>query len=99
VEKDVIEIALEHHLLTKFTSLVAVEHIIANPMRNLMTAVVPTELPEGWKYDKVFDSDKMMEEVALMPQGATNSPLLALIGVLLMITASVIYMIRVRLVV
>ena len=50
----VIEHAIRYHLVTRFTSLVAVEDFVANPSGQSRKVPVPTELPEGWKMDKVF---------------------------------------------
>jgi len=43
--------AIRYHLVTRFTSLVAVEEVIVNPGGNANTSAVPTELPAGWKLD------------------------------------------------
>jgi Ca-activated chloride channel family protein len=50
----VIAHAIRYHLVTRFTSLVAVEEVISNPGGQSNTVPVPTELPAGWKMDKVF---------------------------------------------
>lgn len=46
--------AIRYHLVTRFTSLVAVEEVAANPGGESSTVAVPTELPAGWQLDKVF---------------------------------------------
>jgi Ca-activated chloride channel family protein len=46
--------AIRYHLVTRFTSLVAVEQIVANPGGQSNTVPVPSELPEGMQMDKVF---------------------------------------------
>jgi Ca-activated chloride channel homolog len=50
----VIQHAIRYHLVTRFTSLVTVEDIVANPSGQCSKVPVATELPEGWKMDKVF---------------------------------------------
>ena len=51
----VTEVALAHHLMSKFTSLVAVDVTPSRPAdAKLGTAPVATNLPHGWDYDKVF---------------------------------------------
>ncbi len=50
----VIDRAIRYHLVTRFTSLVAVEEVIVNPGGASSTAAVATALPAGWKMDKVF---------------------------------------------
>ncbi len=46
--------AIRYRLVTKFTSLVAVEEVIANTGASLNTVAVPTELPAGMQMEKVF---------------------------------------------
>jgi Ca-activated chloride channel family protein len=46
--------AIRYRLVTRFTSLVAIEEIVANASGQSNTVPVPTELPEGWQMDKVF---------------------------------------------
>jgi len=54
VKKEIINLSVKHQLVSKFTSFVAVEDKIVNPNAHPVLAVVPTDLPEGWDYDKVF---------------------------------------------
>ena len=54
IRKSVIGEAIRYHLVTRFTSLVAVEEIIVNPGGQSNTAAVPNELPAGMEMDKVF---------------------------------------------
>ena len=55
VNKAVETVALEHHLVSSRTSLVAIDK---NPTRpdgkDVTTVKVPLNLPDGWVYDKVF---------------------------------------------
>jgi Ca-activated chloride channel family protein len=46
--------AIRYHLVTKFTSLVAVEEVVVNPGGQLNTAPVATELPAGMNMESVF---------------------------------------------
>jgi Ca-activated chloride channel family protein len=50
----IIEHAIRYHIVTRFTSLVAVEEVVVNPGGPSSTVAVPTELPAGWKMEKVF---------------------------------------------
>lgn len=50
----IIDHAVRYHLVTRFTSLIAVEEMIVNPGGPASTVAVPTELPAGWKGEKVF---------------------------------------------
>src|SRR6185503_2895194 len=65
VRTRVIELATAHRLVTRYTSFVAVERTpVRPPDESLKAAAVPTLIPEGWEYDKVFGE---------LPQGATGS--------------------------
>jgi Ca-activated chloride channel family protein len=46
--------AIRYRLVTRFTSLVAVEQVIVNNGGNSQTVAVPTEFPDGWKMEGVF---------------------------------------------
>ncbi|TNF94278.1 MAG: marine proteobacterial sortase target protein [Gammaproteobacteria bacterium] len=75
VRESVIKTALEHHLVSKYTSLVAVDVTPSRPEENhLKKSAVPTNLPKGWDRDKVFGP---------MPQTATSAQLHILIGLIL----------------
>ena len=65
VRARVIELATAHRLVTRYTSFVAVDRTPARPSDEAMkSAAVPTLLPDGWEYDKVFGE---------LPQGSTGS--------------------------
>jgi Ca-activated chloride channel family protein len=46
--------AIRYRLVTRFTSLVAVEEVVANTSGASTTVAVPTELPAGMQMEKVF---------------------------------------------
>jgi Ca-activated chloride channel homolog len=80
----IVELALFHQLITKYTSLVAVDH--------LKMAAMPTNLPEGWNYEAVFgqqQSDAAI--VGRLPQGATDSELKLLTGAILLLFAALLF--------
>jgi Ca-activated chloride channel family protein len=55
IDKRILAIALEHHLVSRLTSLVAVEDTRSRPEgERLSRADVPLNLPAGWDFDKVF---------------------------------------------
>ena len=54
IRGSVIAHAIRYHLVTRFTSLVAVEQVVVNPGGQSNTSAVPTELPSGMQMDKVF---------------------------------------------
>ncbi len=74
VRKAVTEVALRHHLVSKYTSLVAVDVTPSRPQgEGVDKRPVPTNLPAGWQHEKVFGR---------MPQTATAAPLWLLGGLL-----------------
>ncbi len=74
VRDAVVAIALEHHLASKYTSLVAVDKTPVRAADSTLTSgAVPTQLPEGWQYEAVFGE---------LPQGATDARWNLLIGTL-----------------
>ncbi|MDP6951807.1 MAG: marine proteobacterial sortase target protein, partial [Alphaproteobacteria bacterium] len=51
----IVALALEHHLVTKHTSLVAIDVTPTRPDGTpLLSGKLPLNLPAGWDYDKVF---------------------------------------------
>ena len=76
----IITTALDHHLVSKYTSLVAVDVTPSRPSdAGLKTGAVPTNLPEGWNHEAVFGQ---------LPQTATPAELNMLIGLMLLMIAS-----------
>ncbi len=76
----IITTALDHHLVSKYTSLVAID---VTPSRSsdaiLKTGAVATNLPEGWNHEAVFGQ---------LPKTATPADLNLLIGLALLLAAS-----------
>ena len=72
IRKAVLDLALTHKLVSKYTSLVAVDKTPARPVnQSLQRKHIATNLPHGWNANKVFGS---------MPQSATPAPLNFLLG-------------------
>jgi Ca-activated chloride channel family protein len=70
VDRLVLQTALEYGLVSRLTSLVAVDVTPARPDgAPLARADVPTMLPAGWQFDKVFgpDVDRFVREASLAP--------------------------------
>ena len=67
--------AIRYHLVTRFTSLVAVEELVANVGGESRTVPVPTELPAGMQMDKVFGA----------PATGTADAFLERLGVILLL--------------
>ncbi len=56
-DKRVLDLALAHHLVSRLTSLVAVDTTPARPDgARLVRTELPLNLPAGWDFDKVFGS-------------------------------------------
>lgn len=88
IRPQVIELASAHRLVTKYTSFVAVDKTPARPAAEaLKQAAIPTLLPEGWVYDKVFGE---------LPRGATDSRFALLSGMLSLLLAAALFLIRRR---
>ncbi|RAX37659.1 marine proteobacterial sortase target protein [Rhizobium tropici] len=64
-DKRILQLALEHHLVTRLTSLVAVDSKRLRPANTpLTTADIPLQLPAGWDYDKLLGIEAMREAKA-----------------------------------
>lgn len=75
----VVTLALAHHLVSPFTSLVAVDKTPSRPANNsLRSSSVPVRLPAGWSAEAVFGR---------LPATATPAPLFALLGLLALLSA------------
>lgn len=84
IKKTIIETALKHHLVSKYTSLVAVDVTPVRPKEEeIGSHVIPTHLPAGWDHDKVFGQP--------FPATATNARINFLIGLILMLISAVFY--------
>ncbi|MEO8189249.1 MAG: marine proteobacterial sortase target protein [Acidobacteriota bacterium] len=79
VRRAVVEVALAHHLVSSFTSLVAVD-VTATISRGTACAArpIPVQMPDGWSAEHVFGE---------MPSTATPGPLLLLLGFTLLAAA------------
>ncbi|MEM6648935.1 MAG: VWA domain-containing protein, partial [Pseudomonadota bacterium] len=57
-EKNILQTALTHGLVSRLTSLVAVDITPSRPQdMSLESQILPLNLPEGWDFDKVFGED------------------------------------------
>lgn len=54
IKEEIIKTALDHHLMTQYTSFVAVEETIITDGGKPRTVAVPVEMPEGVSYEGVF---------------------------------------------
>lgn len=78
IDSEVLQVALAHHLVTRLTSLVAVDKTPARPSgAQLLSQPVPLNLPEGWDFDKVF-GDSVPSRRADLSSPQTQTVLAAL---------------------
>ena len=76
-------VALEHHLVSRFTSLVAVDKTPARPLEEMLDSQpVPTSLPKGWSANALFGQ---------LPQTATPADLYLLLGLLGLLSSLLLY--------
>ena len=55
----ILALALEHHLVTRLTSLIAVDQTPSRPEgAHLSRSELPLNLPAGWDFDKVFGGER-----------------------------------------
>jgi len=82
IQSDITHTALKHHLVSLYTSLVAVEEKVSRPQHStVQNKQLKTNLPNGWQHDKVFGPSA---------QTATNSELLLLIGAIFLVLGMVV---------
>ncbi len=87
IKQLIIDTALEHHLVSKFTSLVAVDVTPVRPLdKNLDSHAIPTHLPAGWNHKKVFGQP--------FPATATDARLNFIIGILLLLLTTILILTR-----
>ena len=79
----VLKLALEHQLVSRYTSLVAVDKTPARSAEaELKSAALATNLPEGWTYEGVFGE---------LPRGATGLRYELVAGLLLLLLAALLW--------
>jgi Ca-activated chloride channel family protein len=78
----IVDIAVRYHLVSRYTSLIAVDVTPARPAdQNLQTHVMKTNLPEGWDHTAVFG----------LPQTATPAQFQILMGLLALLLGAILY--------
>lgn len=83
VREAVVDIALKHHLVTRYTSLVAVDVTPVRPAGEpLDSQAVPANLPQGWSHEGVFGS---------LPKTATPAGLHLVLALLTGVLAFIVY--------
>jgi Ca-activated chloride channel family protein len=83
IREAVLKLSLEHQLVSRYTSLVAVDKTPARAADALLkSASLATNLPEGWVYEGVFGE---------LPRGATGMRFDLLAGALLLLLAALLW--------
>lgn len=78
IRAGIVQIALTHHLVSKYTSLVAVDKTPARPLNaTLNSEQVPNILPYGQSMNAIYG----------FPVGATKAPVLRLVGIACLLAA------------
>jgi Ca-activated chloride channel family protein len=85
VRKGVLDVALAHHLVSKYTSLVAGDVTPARP-----TGKSETEQAQGTKSSEAQDSTAMAE----LPKTGTNGAIQLLLGLMVLTTAAILWRVR-----
>jgi Ca-activated chloride channel family protein len=87
VRKNVLATALQHHLVSRYTSLVAVDVTPSRPEHaNMKSKMAKTNLPKGWQYNKVFN----------LPQTATVAELCFILGALALLLSLIVWFLAAR---
>ena len=97
-KQSIIDVAMDHNLITKFTSFVAIENQIVNPSHPLAKVAIPVPLPKGWDYNAIFNHpnqyklhmashqiDAPKNHRMHLPQTATSYPLQFMVGLILLL--------------
>lgn len=87
VRENVLATALQHHLVSRYTSLVAVDVTPSRPgYENMNSKMAKTNLPKGWQYNKVFN----------LSQTATVSELCLILGGIALVLSAIIWILATR---
>jgi len=97
VKQSIIDVAMDHNLITKFTSFIAIENQIVNLSNQIDKVAIPVPLPKGWDYDAIFnhpnqyklhfasnEMDTPKNKRMRLPQTATSYPLQLMVGLILL---------------
>ncbi len=92
VKPAVVQVALAHHLVSKYTSLVAVDQTpVRRPDDALKSTAMPGNLPDGAVQEAIFG-----EQQGELPQGATDARFNLMLGLMLLLIAGGLWQTRRR---
>jgi Ca-activated chloride channel homolog len=87
IRQSIIDVALQHHLVSRYTSLIAVDITPVRSLeKNLKTQAMKTNLPHGQDYQHIFG----------LPQTATSGQLQILIGLFCLMLGLIMFGFRTR---
>jgi Ca-activated chloride channel family protein len=94
--KQIIQTSIDHHLVSRFTSLVAVDVTPVNSTGQLYSEKLKTSLPRGWKpgQNKQPAIQQMLMAQLNLPQTATDATLHMIMASMLFALAMFFYMLR-----
>jgi Ca-activated chloride channel family protein len=96
LKQQIVQTSIDHHLVSRFTSLVAVDVTPVNSSGLLHSEKLKTNLPQGWKLGQNLQPARqqiLMAQIHL-PQTATSASLHLIIAFMLFSLAMVFYLIR-----
>ena len=96
LKQQIVQTSIDHHLVSRFTSLVAVDVTPVNSSGLLHSEKLKTNLPQGWKLGQNMQPARqqiLMAQIHL-PQTATSASLHLIIAFMLFSLAMVFYLIR-----
>jgi Ca-activated chloride channel family protein len=70
IKEEIIKVALDHKIMTQFTSFVAVEETVVTVGGKPTTVTVPVEMPDGVSRERIFGTKKEAEMAAVAPSAA-----------------------------
>jgi Ca-activated chloride channel family protein len=96
IKQEIIDLSLDHHLVSRFTSLVAVDVTPANNSGLLVSEKLKTSLPQGWKQRPASQptGQQMLLAQLNLPQTATGAALHSMTGLMLFALAMACYLWR-----
>jgi Ca-activated chloride channel family protein len=96
LKQQIVQTSIDHHLVSRFTSLVAVDSTPVNSSGSLYSEKLKTNLPDGWNLgqNRQLESQQILMAQLNLPQTATAATLHLIIAIMLFSLAMVFYLIR-----
>ena len=96
LKEQIVQTSIDHHILSRFTSLVAVDVTPVNSSGQIYTDRLKTNLPHGWKPEQTRQPASSQIRLAQinLPRTATDAYLHLMIAAMLLALAMVVYLWR-----